>query len=114
MKNELEIKFEMAEMFDFPDKAERSRTASLQKSTAAIDGFFERLEIKETLGCGASEFEKLVAERITSPADARTAVGDFRAFVKTEKQRVPAMTARQVRFSMINLLRKAADAMAGI
>jgi hypothetical protein len=61
MRNDLEIEFQLAEMFGLQDTAEHSRTQSLQKSTDAIDGLFERLEIEKTLGCRAGEFEKLVA-----------------------------------------------------
>lgn len=114
MKNELEIEFQMNEMFGLSDDDERSRTKSLQRSTDAIDGFFERLEIKKALGCGADDFEKLVTERISSQASEPIEVSELREFVKTEKQRVPAMTARQVRSSVINVLRKAADAMAAV
>ena len=114
MKNELEIKFQMAEMFDFPDRVERSRTQSLQKSTDAIDGFFERLEIQETLGGRVADFEKLVAERLSSSNYEPKALSDLRGFIKTEKQRVPTMTTRQVRSSVVNVLRKAADAMAAL
>ena len=114
MKNELEIQFQMAEMFGFPDRAERARTESLQKSTDAIDGFFERLEIQETLGGRVADFEKLVAERMSSSNYEPKALSDLREFIKTEKERVPTMTTRQVRSSVVNVLRKAADAMAAI
>ena len=114
MKNELEIEFQMNEMFGLNGNLERSRTKSVQKSTDAIDGFFERLEIKETLGCGADDFEKLVAERLLSPRREPSEVSHLREFVKAEKARVPSMTARQMRSSMINLLRKTADAMAAV
>ena len=114
MKNELEIEFQMKEMFGFSDRAERSRTQSLEKSTDAIDGFFERLEIKETLGCAPDEFERLVAERISSPDHEPGEVRELREFVKAEKPKVPAMSARQMRSSMIHLLRKTANAMAAI
>lgn len=114
MKNELEIEFQMNEIFGFDREPERSRETSAQKSTDAIDAFFEHLELKKALGCGAEDFEKLVAERISRPDDEPIDVSQFREFVKAEKQRVPAMTTRQVRSSVVNVLRKAADAMAAI
>lgn len=85
---------------------------SLQKSTDAIDGFFERLEIAKALGCRVGEFEKLIAER---PSRSELgAVTELREYVKAEKQKVPSMTNRQMRSSVVNVLRKAADAMAAI
>src|SRR6476660_8689038 len=114
MKNDLEVEFQLAEMLGpRSDTAERSRTESLQKSTDAMDAFFERLEVEKALGCRAGDFEKLVASRISSSDEPRE-VSELREFVKTEKQRVPTMNARQMRSSMIHVLRKAADAMAAI
>ena len=110
MKNELEIEFQMNEMFGFTDGSDRSRSQSLQNSTDAIDEFFEKLEIQKSLDCRTGDLDKLLAGSDHEPS----AVSDLREFVKTEKQKVPAMTTRQMRSSMINLLRKAADAMAAI
>lgn len=113
MKNELEIEFQMNEMFGLDESSLWSSLQSLQKSTDAIDGFFERLEMKESLGLGAGDFEKLVAERI-SRHDEPAEVVEFRELVKAEKAKVPTMTGREMRSSMINVLRKAADAMAAV
>jgi hypothetical protein len=59
----------------------------------------------------AGEFEKLVAQRLTGEP---LAVSKLREYVKAEKQKVPGMTPREMRSSMIHLLRKAGDAMAAI
>jgi len=96
MKNQLEFDFELREMLGLTNTDERSRMQSVQKSTDAIDGFFEHLEIKKTLGSSAEEFEKLIAERISRPDHEPIKVSEFREFVKTEKARVPSMTPRQV------------------
>jgi len=114
MKNELEFDFELKEMLGLTDTDERSRNQTHQKITDAIDEFFERLEIQKSLGCRAGELEKLLGGRIGSSDREPRAVSDLREFVKNEKQNVPTMTKRQMRSSMINLLRKAADAMAAI
>jgi len=117
MKNELEIEFQLTEMLGLGDRGERSCTESLQKSTDALDGFFEWLEIEQSLGHGNTDFSKMVAERIwwgPKPNQEPQAVNDLRDSVKGEKKKVSTMTGREMRGSMINLLRKAADAMAAI
>jgi len=40
MKNDLEIDFQLAEMFGLSDTSGRSRTQSVQNRADAIDGFF--------------------------------------------------------------------------
>ncbi len=117
MSNDLEMKFCLADMFGLGDAHETSLAESLQKSTDALDGFFERLEIEKSLGHGNPDFSKMVEgipERGAGPNHEPQAVTDLRDFVKGEKKRIPTMTGREMRSSMINLLRKAADAMAAI
>ena len=117
MSNDLEMKFCLADMFGLGDAHETSLAESLQKSTDALDGFFERLEIEKSLGHGSTDFSKMVAERTERgavPNHEPQAVSDLRDFVKGEKKKVPNMTGREMRSSMIHLLGKAADAMAAI
>jgi len=82
MKNDLEIEFQLADMFGLSDASGRASTQSIQKSTDAIDGFFERLEIEKSLGCHAGTFEKLVAQRLSAEP---LAVSELREYVKAEK-----------------------------
>jgi len=75
---------------------------------------FERLEIQKSLGCRTGDLENLLSQRLSASDFEPEAISDLREFVKSEKQKVSTMTNRQMRSSMINLLRQAADAMAAI
>jgi hypothetical protein len=101
MNHDPEIEFHLREMFGPRDSDERSCAESIQKSTDAIDAFFERLDVEGYPGHNSKEANR-----------DQPALDDLRSFVKAEKQRVPTMTSREMRGSVVNLLRKTADAMA--
>ena len=108
-ENELEIEFQLHEMLGSPDYDERSHAKSIQSSTDAIDRFFDRLELDKALSHHAGS-----AQRLTGSNSEPKALDHLREFMKAEKERVPTMTAREIRSSVVNVLRKAADAMAAV
>ena len=113
MKNDLEIELYLREMFGLQDRNEQSRAKSIQKSTDAVDAFFEQLDIDGYRGPKSTGVSNAVAEVLGyEPNRNQPELDDLRNFVKAEKQRVPTMTSREVRGSVVNFLRKAADAMA--
>jgi hypothetical protein len=69
-----------------------------------FEAFFERREIEKSLGSMA----------VTQPMSDIPALNDFRDFVKSQKQKIPQMTTRDIRISAAQVLRKAADALAAI
>jgi hypothetical protein len=85
MKNKLEFDFELKEMLGLTDTDERSRNQMLQKSTDAIDEFFERLEIQKSLGCRTGDIEKLLSQRLSASDFEPEAISDLREFVKSER-----------------------------
>jgi hypothetical protein len=113
MNNDLEMELHLREMFGPRDNDERSCAESIQKRTDALDAFFERLDVEKYLGHNSRDVSKTVVERFgNEPNRAQLALDDLHTFAKAEKQRVPTMTSRDVRHSLVSVLRKAADAMA--
>jgi hypothetical protein len=69
-----------------------------------FEAFFERREIEKSLG----------GTTLPQPTYDNPALDDLHAFVKAERQKVPQMTTREIRFSAAHVLRKAADRIAAI
>jgi hypothetical protein len=101
MNDDPEIEFFLSEMFG-QQNVKQSGAESLQKSTDALDRFFNGLETYPSVPQAGGHEE------------ANSALDDLRNFAKAEKQRVPTMTSREIRKSVVTLLRKAADAMAAL
>jgi hypothetical protein len=113
MNNDLEMELHLREMFGPRDTDERSCAESIQRITDALDAFFERLDVEKYLGHNSREVNKTVVERLgNEPNRDQAALNELHTFAKAEKQRVPTMTSREIRHSLISVLRKAADAMA--
>jgi hypothetical protein len=96
--NDPETEFYLSEMFGDRDSGEQFRTNSLRESTDTMDKFLGRSGFEESAQSNAEP----------------SAVSDLREFVKGEKQKIPAMTRRELRSSMVQVLRKTADALAAI
>jgi hypothetical protein len=69
-----------------------------------FEAFFERREIEKFVG----------GTTVTQPTHDTAALNDFRALVKSERQKAPEMTTREIRISAAHVLRKAADRLAAI
>jgi hypothetical protein len=100
---ELEL---LNEMFGLRDRREQIHLESLQKSTDAIDSFFEKRDFERSI-------RQSVAGAPLECGEPR-AVSEFREFAKKEREKVPQMKMREIRSSAVQVLRKAADALAAI
>jgi hypothetical protein len=101
MENNPEFEYCLSEIVGQSSKEEDSVHDAIQKSTAAIDEFFQTLEFGKVL-YGSAQPEN-ISDRDASMLD------DLRQTIEREKGTIPTMTVKQMRLSMANILRKTAD-----
>jgi hypothetical protein len=106
MENNPEFEYCLSEIVGQSSRKEDSVHDAIQKSTAAIDRFFQTLEFGKVL-YGSEEPEN-ISNREVSMLD------DLRQTIEREKGTIPTMTVKQMRLSMVAILRKTADTVESI